>query len=37
MTKARKAEHARPRSMNTLDLDEALIAIFIGAMDAMDM
>ena len=34
MTKARKAEHARPRPMKRLDLDEALIAIFIGAMDA---
>ena len=34
MTKAHKAGNARPRPMKRLDLDEALIAIFIGAMDA---
>jgi len=34
MTKAHKAGNSRLRPMKVLNLDEALIAIFIGAMDA---
>ena len=34
MTKAHKAGNSRLRPMKALNLDEALIAIFIGAMDA---
>ncbi len=36
MTMVDKARSTRPRRVRKLELDEALIALFIGAMDAND-